>query len=202
MQGGCAMPKDSDPAKTLEIPQNVIDFIGKCSTIIKNYDFIKVYWSIIDSCRFGHNNTVFTSPIENILFSSIITICWLNDFIKSNDIYIDKENKLFILRDSIISIYPQYEVGLYRIDFKIIYKKDTVEKSVFIECDSQEFHERTKEERQYEKERDRYFSKQGLTVLHFTGSEIVKKPFIVASEIISYLTEIDINKLDKTSMFI
>lgn len=64
-------------------------------------------------------------------------------------------------------------------------------KSLIVECDSQEFHERTEKERRYEKARDRHLLSMGYKVFHYTGSEICKDPIGVAIEILVYLTEDD-----------
>ena len=88
-----------------------------------------------------------------------------------------------------IVIIPQKTIGKYRCDFEIIYhypSKETI-KSVIIECDSQEWHERTEIERRYEKQRDRYLVSKNYNTLHFTGKEIIANPMKVASEIIEYL---------------
>jgi len=124
--------------------------------------------------------TVMTSPIERIFWCVIRTMCQIAD--------IDKE----------VQIEPQTRLGEYRVDFKITYfpleEKTLKEKTrtILIECDSQEFHERTKEERLYEKKRDRFLLSSGYKVFHFTGSEIVKTPADVAREVLLELLYSDV----------
>lgn len=42
--------------------------------------------------------------------------------------------------------------------------------------------------RRYEKQRDRFLTKQGYKILHFTGTKIWNDPMSVAAEVISFLT--------------
>lgn len=44
--------------------------------------------------------------------------------------------------------------------------------AIVIECDGHDYHERTKEQAQRDRSRDRYFTKQAVPVLRFTGSEL------------------------------
>jgi Uncharacterized protein conserved in bacteria len=60
-------------------------------------------------------------------------------------------------------------------------------RQVIVECDSQQFHERTEEERRYEKQRDRFLTVEGYKVFHFTGAEIVRNPWSVAAEILEFV---------------
>lgn len=45
---------------------------------------------------------------------------------------------------------------------------------IAIECDGHDFHERTPEQAQRDKSRDRFLSEQGWIVLRFTGREITR----------------------------
>jgi len=67
---------------------------------------------------------------------------------------------------------PQKQIGNYRVDFLITNIKSG-EKFV-IECDGHDFHERTKDQAQRDKERDRNLQAKGFKVFRFTGSEIWK----------------------------
>jgi len=99
-----------------------------------------------------------------------------------------------------IDIEPQFQIDEYRIDFKISncdmimkdlgnsYKKITGdEKTVLVECDSQEWHERTEKERRYEKARDRYLVRKGFAVFHYTGKEILEDPIKIAEEVFTFI---------------
>jgi len=58
-----------------------------------------------------------------------------------------------------------------------------------VECDSQQFHERTEEERRYEKARDRFLQKKGYKIFHYTGADIKSNYKKIVREIIRYALE-------------
>jgi very-short-patch-repair endonuclease len=78
----------------------------------------------------------------------------------------------------------------YRVDF-LIYPQDenknTTIPHIIVECDGHEFHERTKDQAQRDKKRDRELQKAGLRVLRFTGSEIFEDPDGCAKEVMEIL---------------
>ncbi len=80
-------------------------------------------------------------------------------------------------------IIPQFEIGPYRVDFAIFYSDERSVK-VVVECDGHDFHERTKEQAQRDKARDRYLQDQGYKVLRYTGSEIYRQPLKSARQVI------------------
>jgi very-short-patch-repair endonuclease len=91
---------------------------------------------------------------------------------------------------------PRYECDQYRVDFYccLLTKRYYYgEKRVLVELDGHEFHERTEEERRYEKQRDRFFNKNGYIIFHYTGKEVTDDPFVPAAEVLSYLTEKNID---------
>jgi len=174
-----------------KIEQNILDFINKCSTEIGNQENDWANIRIWEICR-----SFIESPIEQLLFCALYTIRHLNGFAKVEPF--DIGDKTFI--DGLV-ITPQYEIDNYRVDFLIsnyslTYKhKEQIKKEVIVECDSQQFHDRTEKERRYEKLRDRYLQSKGYKVFRFTGSEIVKNPLEVAKEIISFVTDVPISEI-------
>lgn len=91
-----------------------------------------------------------------------------------------------------MNIIPQSQILSYRVDFHIswfgyMWRSEPM-KAVVVECDSQEWHERTEKERRYEKRRDRELAKIGLYTFRFTGKEIKENPFNPAIEVCSFLT--------------
>lgn len=56
-----------------------------------------------------------------------------------------------------------------------------------VECDGHEFHDKTKQQREYEKQRERKILKDGFKIIRFTGSEIYRNPLVCASEALSIL---------------
>ena len=150
-------------------------------------ELIKNYSEIVEN--FGRDNFHFflhecieenvESPIEQYFYCALKVLQKLN--------FIDEYNhKTF----NGLGISPQYKIGNYRVDFFICYKKKKESKYIIVECDSQEFHERTEQERRYEKKRDRYLQSKDLKIFNFTGKEIKYNPFKVAAEVLSFLTEI------------
>lgn len=73
---------------------------------------------------------------------------------------------------------PQYVVEGYRVDFVLSHSKVKFEarKSIVIECDGHDWHEKTKEQAARDKKRDRTLQRTFGAVLHFTGSEIYRDP--------------------------
>lgn len=67
----------------------------------------------------------------------------------------------------------QKRIGRFRADFAVTVKFPN-ERRVIVECDGHAFHERTKEQAQREKSRDRELLMAGWPVMRFTGSEIHK----------------------------
>jgi very-short-patch-repair endonuclease len=79
-------------------------------------------------------------------------------------------NQLYLL-------YNQARILDYRVDFLILYRwkygSDEIKKIV-IECDGQDFHDRTKEQAARDRRRDNDLQLLGFDVLRFTGSQIYK----------------------------
>lgn len=89
-----------------------------------------------------------------------------------------------------IYLHEQMKIGRYRADFVVrqqAYDKSKEEAPVVVELDGHQFHDRNKEQRSYEKARDRFFTRQGYRVVHFTGSDIVKDPYAAAWEVLGML---------------
>ena len=69
----------------------------------------------------------------------------------------------------------QQKIGKYRVDFVLDFQKNCeFMKKFVIELDGHDFHEKTKEQVQRDKEKDRFLISQGYIVVRFTGSEIYK----------------------------
>lgn len=127
-----------------------------------------------------------TSPIEKIFFISFHLFTSVADeSVNAPDIVNDD----FSVESGYgLHIYPQHHIGKYRVDFLLTYRPEITNqntKSVVVELDGHEFHDKDKSQRAYEKARDRYLVSQGFSVLHYTGSEVVNNPIKVVSEAIS-----------------
>ncbi len=86
-----------------------------------------------------------------------------------------EQTTYFALRSRIdwsgIKVESQRKIGRYTVDFLVTkFEGD----QVIVECDGHDFHERTKEQAQHDKRRDRELQALGFKVYRFTGSEIWK----------------------------
>jgi very-short-patch-repair endonuclease len=77
---------------------------------------------------------------------------------------------------------------MYRVDFHIstLFKYEIIH-SFIVECDGHDFHEKTKQQAQRDKQRERNLIAAGYTVIRFTGSEIYNNPYKCAKEIIKII---------------
>lgn len=86
-------------------------------------------------------------------------------------------------------IKPQFEVAGYRADFLVGYVgagKHT-QTSIIVECDGHDWHEKTKEQAQRDKERDRVLHAHVAKVVRFTGSEVYRSPLGCAEDALGIL---------------
>jgi REase_MTES_1575 len=87
-----------------------------------------------------------------------------------------------------ISINPTVRCGdaTYRIDIGIEYREPIKGSSastsvhLAVECDGHDFHEKTKEQAEHDKKRDRDLQSMGWSVARFTGAEIVRDAKVAA----------------------
>jgi len=174
-----------------KLEKNVTDFIDQCSKEIGK--FCEIDWNIDlwNKCQ----EQGMESPIEQILYCALKTIRKLN-YIEEAEPWEDE--KITYLRG--LGFYPQYQIEKYRVDFLVgnyIFTKDHIQikKEVIVECDSQQFHDRSEQERRYEKQRDRFLQSKNYKIFHYTGAEIFKNPLLIAQEIIAYVMEKDIKDI-------
>lgn len=90
-------------------------------------------------------------------------------------------------------MFLQEQIGPYRVDFLLgryaidygIEGGEALRRLplIVVECDGHDFHERTKEQAQRDKARDRELLMMGYRVLRFTGSEIYKDAIRCAVEV-------------------
>lgn len=134
----------------------------------------------------GMENTP-ESPIEWMLFDGLArggSDCWARfGFARSTD-GLPKGGAWVI---------PQAPVGKYRVDFLLVTWRCGPECEnafctdhrvlVAIECDGHEWHERTPQQAQRDKQRDREIQAKGISVIRFTGGEIRRNAIDCAYEI-------------------
>lgn len=71
-----------------------------------------------------------------------------------------------------IEFVAQAQIGRYTADFVVTLFNE--KQPIIVECDGHDFHEKTKEQAQHDKKRDREMQALGYRVYRFTGSEIWK----------------------------
>lgn len=124
--------------------------------------WIKEFTEDISSCV---NNC--ETPIERILgmefyFWDLYSFCYYNPAV------------------DVVDIVEQYSITIngkaYRADFAIFvnYPKADKHLTFIIECDGHDYHEKTKEQAQRDKQKDRDLMMNGYIVVRFTGSELYK----------------------------
>jgi very-short-patch-repair endonuclease len=88
-----------------------------------------------------------------------------------------------------IFIYQQATVLKYRADFLLgaMASPGSVPHWVVVECDGHEFHERTAEQAEHDRARDRAMTAAGYRVFRFTGREIQRDARRCANEVLAYL---------------
>lgn len=82
-------------------------------------------------------------------------------------------------------IAPQFKWGKYRIDFMVMMRG--FDQQFFIECDGHAFHERTKEQAERDRTKDREIQAAGIPILRFTGREIHRDPFSCVLQIQKFI---------------
>ncbi len=84
---------------------------------------------------------------------------------------------------------PQYPIPgtKFRVDFLLTARDGDFTEHAVVECDGHDFHEKTKAQAAYAKQRDRVLTRKGLPVFHYTGSEIWNDAYRCAREVFDYL---------------
>lgn len=165
------------------LAENVLNFLSDATGIysdIKADQFSSDVFSILFS-------GATSSPIEDLFYIACNVWCAsesmnLNPHFYSADGVIENKRGVFLE--------PQKQIGVYRVDFLLSQNglgPNEYLTPVIIELDGHDFHDKNKQQRAYEKARDRFFVKSGYKVLHFTGSEVVADPYKVTHEALSMI---------------
>jgi len=171
--------------------REVREFLDECSVMVGKQARDSFHQGVWDE----YSDLNIESPIEQYFYTAILSMAELGGLPRHDAPLINGEPTAFGLQ-----IQPQFAIENYRVDFYVAwhgYYPDANPKSrmVLVECDSQEWHERTEKERRYEKQRDRDFVRLGYQVFRFTGKEIREEPFRVALEVLCYLAGKDYAEL-------
>lgn len=125
--------------------ENEIKKIENCSNFIRISEGIEA--DILNSKL---------TPIEKVMYAilSRISYNFMQDYLQDFNIYFQTQQK----------------IDNYTVDFLVT--SDFSNEKIIIECDGHDFHEKTKEQAQHDKERDRFLTSKGYIILRYTGSEI------------------------------
>lgn len=106
------------------------------------------------------------------------------------------DNRRFMLcasegdeRESVLRLHPQYQWEGYRIDFAIVMHVKERRIMVFVECDGHDFHERTADQAERDRSKDRKIQEAGITILRFTGREIYRSPSKCVVSILEFFSK-------------
>lgn len=174
----------------MKLTEDVVKHLNACSVMVGRHaedDFSQDTF-----CEYS--DLSISSPIEQLFYASFKSLLQINNIPTLEVTGIEECRGM--------GVSPQYHIPPYRVDFHIawfgyVWRVDAL-REVVVECDSQEWHERTEKERRYEKKRDREMAKQGLHTFRFTGKEIKEDPFKPAIEVCSFLTGVGSDLLTST----
>lgn len=153
------------------VPTNVIQFLTDASKTFgrhKEEEFSQFMWSL---CQ-DH----IESPIEQLFMVAINLVS------EVNQVEISFGEAMRADAGGALLLVPQCRIGKYKIDFALRYAFKPDPKTVCIELDGHDFHDRNEIQRRYEKARDRFLTANGYAVLHYTGTEVFRDPIGVALE--------------------
>lgn len=167
------------------IESNVIDFLKKTS---EEYGEMNKS-NFIDDMRNHILEMGLKSPIEDIFYIAMANRCAQLDIPLDQDPYPHIINYFNTgpLPDPVYGLYTesQHSIGKYKVDFLITYQLHNRNKSIVVELDGHEFHDKDKKQRSYEKARDRFILSKGYKIFHFTGSDVVRSPYSVIDEVLT-----------------
>lgn len=165
-----------------EIPKNVLDFIASASKMYGDVAAEQFSQEMFNQAVDNHK-----SPIEDIFCAALHLQCFARyTEISPPIIFIDGKPAL----GCGLYIYPQHPIGKYKVDF-LLNCGGSSRTELIVELDGHDFHDKDKHQRAYEKSRDRYFAKQGISVMHFTGSEICQDPYKAAFEVLDFFHQVE-----------
>lgn len=116
------------------------------------------------------------SPIERLMFCAMFHMALSHT--KPWQIFFEPMSCIGVGSWSII---PQFQIDSMRVDFLVQWGGFT--RSVVVECDGHEFHERTREQVVRDNIRSRKLRGKHFDVMRFSGSEIHSDPLGCANEV-------------------
>jgi very-short-patch-repair endonuclease len=146
-----------------------MDLLGGASTMGKSWEQYKKEY--LESVLEEANNRIYVSELCESPIEKIVNL----ELYKLYEYFPVDECK----------VHPQVIIGKYVVDFLITYEIPNTSKELMIvvECDGHEFHEKTREQVARDKERDRFMTLEGYTILRYSGREICEDPFSVVRDV-------------------
>ena len=126
------------------------------------------------------------SPIEKLMMAAFLGVDWRPFMTIPPTI---REPKTPWKKGDLI-IAPQFKFGDYVLDFLLIGKDETGnQKWLNVECDGEEHHHTTMDQRDYDRERNKFMRESGIEVIRWSGSVICKQPAACAHEAATVLID-------------
>lgn len=172
------------------LTDNVWDFLSKTSDL----------YGRMQGERFSqemHSNCIelgMQSPIEHLFWIALNALCEAEFTELNPEPYWHPKSNEWKLPGGAVYARSQAAIGSYRVDFLIEVTPvlgESVPAPVVVELDGHDFHDKDKRQRSYEKKRDRELTKRGYRVVHYTGSDVVKDPFVCVREVLEMLGVVD-----------
>lgn len=141
--------------------------------MLQHVPYLVMRGALRECGRFG--DPVVGSPIE-----ALFLMAWMPEAVRGE-----------------LLLEPQVTVGPYRVDFQVMdvrvphgsgARRRAIGAKLVVECDGHDFHERTKEQAERDKRRDRWLTLNGYTVMRFTGREVWRDPFACVADVVSWFT--------------
>lgn len=179
------MGSNLDEMVAAELSDDVVRFVGKAARRKAKMEEQRFREDTL--LHFLEGNT--KSPIEQMFYCAFLIVAEHQYEEINQEPYWDIKKKDWVLLPGVY-ISEQVKIGKFRADFvasQRAHDKSRESLPVVVELDGHQFHDRNKEQRSYEKARDRFFTRQGYRVVHFTGSDIVKDPYAAAWEVLGML---------------
>jgi very-short-patch-repair endonuclease len=137
---------------------------------------------------FDRWSTFCESPIEAALLTAITLEAAIDEWVVDRLILRVARTPDEPTPPCFLKLVPQYQWNDCRVDFAY-FISGKPEPCLFIECDGHNFHERTPEQAERDRRRDRLMQEAGIPVLRFTGREIYRDPSGCAFQISRFIVE-------------
>lgn len=136
------------------------------------------------------------SPIETLLGATMIVAMKLQRS-SSHFVFCHHDEELAWAHSRFLWM-AQYPWRKYRIDW-VLRVRGAKQPYIFVECDGHNFHERTKEQAERDRAKDREIQQAGIPILRFTGREIYRDSAECCAQIISFLKRLELIPVERAA---